>query len=381
MRLAFLLLFLCLLSTASRADLVKPALIEINVEASGAIHIELRASIEALLTGINGRYKNTKEAPNAAEYDRFRALQSEQLALPFERFKASLLEQITLTNQAGKAITLRVRRVDIPERGYIKVPRISLIQLEGTLPPDSQSLQWYYPLSFGDYAVRLRQIDKEKSLWHWSEWQWIRKNHASEAFVLHKIAQKKSLISVVKHYIGLGFMHIFPQGMDHILFILALFFFSTQLKPLLLQITMFTLAHTLTLGLSVTGIISLPQTIVQPLIALSIAYAGFENVFAKGLYNSRLGLIFIFGLLHGIGFASALDDFGMPTDAFMIALISFNIGVELGQLAIILGAFLGLSLWFYQRPWYRVRVIIPLSLLIAFTGLYWTLDRLELTNL
>jgi len=381
MRLPFFFLYLLLLLPLnSMADLVKPALIEINVDASGAINIEARASIEALLTGINGRYKNTKDAPNASQYDALRKLQSEALAVPFESFKKTFIERVKLSNQDGKVIPLTITKVEIPERGYVKVPRISVITLTGKLPPNSHALQWYYPLSFGDNAVRLRQIDKEKGLWHWSEWQWIRKDIPSDAFSLDKIEIKKPILTVIKNYIELGFVHIFPRGMDHILFILALFFFSTKLKPLLLQVTMFTVAHTITLGLSVNGIISLPANIVQPLIAFSIAYAGFENIFAKKLHNSRLLLVFAFGLLHGIGFASALGDFGMPKDAFFTALISFNIGVELGQLGIIFMTFFGLSLWFKQRPWYKTRVVIPASLLIGVTGLYWTLDRLQLIN-
>ena len=333
-----------------------------------------------MLTGINGRYKNTKDAPNASQYDALRKLQSEALAVPFESFKKTFIERVKLSNQDGKVIPLTITKVEIPERGYVKVPRISVITLTGKLPPNSHALQWYYPLSFGDNAVRLRQIDKEKGLWHWSEWQWIRKDIPSDAFSLDKIEIKKPILTVIKNYIELGFVHIFPRGMDHILFILALFFFSTKLKPLLLQVTMFTVAHTITLGLSVNGIISLPANIVQPLIAFSIAYAGFENIFAKKLHNSRLLLVFAFGLLHGIGFASALGDFGMPKDAFFTALISFNIGVELGQLGIIFMTFFGLSLWFKQRPWYKTRVVIPASLLIGVTGLYWTLDRLQLIN-
>jgi len=374
----FLLLSLFILfPIPSLADLVKPALTEINVDASGQIKIELRASIEALLTGINGRYKNTKDAPNAAAYDSLRAMQSEQLAVSFDPFKKELLQKIKLTNQSGKRVNLAISKVKIPERGYTKVPRISVIYLKGELPPGSESLQWYYPLKFGDNAVRLRQIDKQKGIWNWSDWEWIRTDKKSQPLLLNKIAIKKPFFSVVKNYIELGYVHIFPRGMDHILFILALFLFSAKLKPLFLQVTMFTIAHTITLGLSVIGIISLPANIVQPLIALSIAYAGFENIFVKELHKSRLLLVFMFGLLHGIGFATALNDFGMEKNSFLTSLISFNIGVELGQLSIIFIAFFGMAILFQKRPWYRIRVLIPASLLIGLTGLYWTVDRLE----
>ncbi|MBT8438460.1 MAG: HupE/UreJ family protein, partial [Gammaproteobacteria bacterium] len=142
------------------------------------------------------------------------------------------------------------------------------------------------------------------------------------------------------------------------------------------QVTMFTIAHTITLGLSMNGVINLPANIVEPLIALSIAYIGFENIWHKSLHNSRLILVFAFGLLHGLGFASVLQEFGMPDDAFITALISFNIGVEIGQLAIILLGFLTVGFWFRNRDWYRNLVIIPGSAMIALTGLYWTYDRI-----
>ncbi len=359
------------------ADVVKPALIEINVESSGQIAIEIRASIEALLTGINSRYKNTQDAPNAEEYDALRVLQADELAVQFEPFKSVFLRQIALTDHNGQRIPLQISSVDIPEPGYTKVPRISLINLTAQIPLSTQSLQWYYPLAFGDNAVRLRQVDKQKQQWHWSEWQWLRKDKTSEPFSLTEIVAKKPLHQVVTNYIVLGFEHIVPKGLDHILFILALFFFSTHLKPLLWQITMFTIAHTITLGLSMNGVLTLPANIVEPLIALSIAYAGFENILTKNLHNSRLALVFAFGLLHGMGFASVLADFGMPDDAFAIALISFNIGVELGQLAVVALAFFMLSVWLRYKSWYRKVIVIPASLLIAVTGLVWTVQRIQ----
>lgn len=360
------------------ADVVKPALIEINVNNTGDVVIEVRASIEALLTGINSKYKNTKDAPNADEYDALRVLQSEALEAAFKPFGETFLNTIALTDQTGKQIPLHIASVKIPEAGYIKVPRISLIKLTANIDFSVESVQWYYPLAFGDNAVRLRQIDKVNELWHWSEWQWLRKDKTSEPFSLTEIVAKRPFHQVVIEYITLGFEHIIPKGVDHILFILALFLFSTLMKPLLWQVTMFTIAHTITLGLSMNGMISLPANIVEPLIALSIAYAGLENIFAKeNLHRSRLFLVFAFGLLHGLGFASMLSDFGMPEDAFATALISFNMGVELGQLTIILLAFLLVSFWFRYKPWYRKVIVIPASLIIAITGCYWAVERLQ----
>ncbi len=358
------------------ADVVKPALVEISVFREGHFQVELRASIEALLTGINGQYKNTTEAPTSEEYDKLRELPPEQLATAFEPFKSQLTEQIGLTFD-GKRITPSIREVHIPERGYTKVPRISVILLEGEVPIDVTTLTWYYPSAFGDNAVRVRQVDAAEEQYHWSGWQWIRDDKASEPFSLTEIAAKRSSWQVAGDYLVAGFEHILPMGLDHILFILGLYLFSTRIRPLLWQVTMFTLAHTITLGMAMYGLVELPANIVEPLIALSIAYVGLENIWHKKLANSRLVLVFAFGLLHGLGFASVLTDFGMPKDDFAVALISFNIGVEFGQLAVILGAWLLTGLWFGNKPWYRQVVAFPASLAISVVALYWFWDRLE----
>ena len=371
-----LLLLMCLTSI-SYADLVKPALIEININKQGEVSVEIRASIEALLTGINGRYKNTKDAPNAAEYDRLRQMSSEQLMPEFKQFEATFLSKIYLIDDQQQKIPLTINTVKIPERGYTKVPRISIINLQGKVDLAAQSVRWYYPLSFGDHAVRLRQVDLKKQKFHWSEWQWLRNDKPSEPMSLSEIVARKPLTQTITNYIELGYKHILPKGMDHILFIFGLFLFSSSLRPLLWQITMFTIAHTITLGLAINGIFDLPERIVQPLIALSIVYVGVENVFNKGLKNSRLLLVFGFGLLHGLGFASMLADFGMPENAFATALISFNVGVELGQLSILLGAFLLIGLWFGKREWYKTLVINPASSVIALIAFYWFIDRLD----
>ncbi|MCK5394630.1 MAG: HupE/UreJ family protein, partial [Gammaproteobacteria bacterium] len=125
------------------------------------------------------------------------------------------------------------------------------------------------------------------------------------------------------------------------------------------------------------GVISLAPNIVEPLIALSIAYVGIENIFSKRLHKSRLFLVFCFGLLHGLGFAGVLADFGMPADDFATGLISFNVGVELGQLAVISVAFLAVGLWFSARPWYRKAIVIPGSAAISVIGLFWTFERIS----
>lgn len=359
------------------ADVVKPALIEINVDRERSVIIEIRASIEALVTGINSQYKNTKDAPNAAQYDELRKLPPAELMQVFDGFKAQYLHSIHL-QAADQEPVLTIRSVDIPPPGYTKVPRISIIRLATELPLSAESIKWYYPEKFGDNAVRVRQIDRENEQWHWSQWQWLRKDQTSTPFSLTEIVATQTTAEVIASYIVIGFEHIVPKGLDHILFILGLFLLSTHWRPLLFQVTMFTVAHTITLGLAMNNVIDLPANVVEPLIALSIAYVGVENIFSKTLHKSRLILVFIFGLLHGLGFAGILSDFGMPDNDFAVALISFNIGVELGQIAIISMAFILLRLWFKNQKLYRKIIVVPGSAFISIIGFYWFLERLEL---
>ncbi len=374
--LRYLCLGLLLLPWTVHADVVKPALVEISVYADGHYEVELRASIEALLTGINARYKNTKDAPTSAQYDVLRHLPPEQLLERFKPFEPELLREIALRFD-GRRATPSVERVKIPQRGYTKIPRISVILLTGQVPRDARQLTWYYPARFGDNAVRVRQVDRKAQKYHWSEWQWIRDDSTSQPFSITEIANPRHFTDVVREYVVAGYKHILPRGMDHILFILGLYLFAARIRPLLWQVTMFTIAHTITLGLAVYGWVQLPAAVVQPLIALSIAYVGVENLWHRQLHKSRLALVFGFGLLHGIGFASMLSDFGMPKNAFATALVSFNVGVELGQISIIFGAWALTGLWFGRRDWYRPLVVVPFSLLISVIALYWFWDRLE----
>jgi hypothetical protein len=188
--------------------------------------------------------------------------------------------------------------------------------------------------------------------------------------------EKMSKSSAALVYLGLGYKHILPLGFDHILFILSLFLLSPKLKPVLWQATAFTLAHSVTLGLTMYHVISPPSSIIEPVIAISIMYVALENIFSPKLKASRIGVVFIFGLVHGMGFAGALGHLGLPKDAYLTCLVMFNLGVELGQLTVILTAYFLLARWFGDKPYYRKRIVIPLSAIIAVIALYWTIQRL-----
>lgn len=187
----------------------------------------------------------------------------------------------------------------------------------------------------------------------------------------------ETLSEVFVNYIKLGFVHILPLGFDHILFVIGLFLFSPKLKPLLWQVSAFTLAHTITLALGASGLVRLAPSLVEPLIALSIVWIAVENLLHNGLNRWRLGVIFCFGLLHGFGFAGVLLDIGLSGAHFYSALLAFNVGVELGQLAVIALCFLVVG-WMMAKPVYQGRVVAPASLVIALIGAYWMVERIGL---
>jgi len=188
--------------------------------------------------------------------------------------------------------------------------------------------------------------------------------------------KRLSRAAIGLRYLALGFTHIVPYGLDHMLFVLGIFLLSRRLKQVLAQVSAFTIAHSITLALSIYGIVSVSPRVVEPLIAVSIAYVAIENIFISELKPWRVGLVFAFGLLHGMGFAGALKELGLPRSEFVTALVTFNVGVESGQLAVIGAAFLLVGWYCGTRQWYRRLVVVPASALIALTAVYWTFERL-----
>ena len=175
-------------------------------------------------------------------------------------------------------------------------------------------------------------------------------------------------------YVKMGYKHILPQGLDHILFVLGLFLLSRKTKPLLTQISCFTIAHSITLGLSLYGVFSLPSSIVEPLIAASIVFVAVENLFTTEMKAWRPFIVFGFGLVHGLGFAGALKGAGLAHGDFLTGLVGFNSGVELGQLSVVALAFLAVG-WWRSKPSYRMAVVLPASCAIALVAIFWTIQR------
>ncbi|MEO5892457.1 MAG: HupE/UreJ family protein [Ferruginibacter sp.] len=185
---------------------------------------------------------------------------------------------------------------------------------------------------------------------------------------------------VVWFYGKLGFAHIIPAGIDHILFVIGLCLLSTNIKTILWQATAFTVAHSITLALSMKSIIVAPGAIVEPIIALSIVFVAVENMLLTELKPWRVAVVFMFGLIHGMGFASALNEIGLPAGKFYTSVLAFNIGVELGQIAVITAMFGCIIIPLRNKTWYRKGIVFPLSAFIAFVASWWTIQRIFFTG-
>tara|TARA_B100001063_G_scaffold92655_1_gene86321 strand:- start:322 stop:1074 length:753 start_codon:yes stop_codon:yes gene_type:complete len=175
-------------------------------------------------------------------------------------------------------------------------------------------------------------------------------------------------------FVKAGFEHIIPQGLDHILFVLGLFFSCITFRSLLWQVTAFTVAHSITLVLAAQGLVQLRGDIVEIIIALSIVWIAVENCLYKETSKWRYLVVFSFGLLHGLGFAALLTQYGLPKENFISLLLAFNIGVEFGQLAVLVIAFLLIKL-VLRKNWYSNQIKIPASIIIALVGLFWFVER------
>jgi hydrogenase/urease accessory protein HupE len=271
----------------------------------------------------------------------------------------------------GVEVTPEIRYSITPADQPGQVPGAN-IQLAGTIPAGARNFTWSFGWTFASYALTVRNAGSPNA-----STQWLEGGDHSAPFPLTIETPAESRLSTARRYLVLGFTHIVPEGLDHMLFVLGIYLLSRRAKTVLWQVSAFTVAHSITLGLSMYGLISVPSRIVEPAIAISIAYVAIENIFLSELKSWRVALVFAFGLLHGMGFAGALKEIGLARSEFLTALLTFNLGVEAGQLAVIGAAFLLIGWRYSDKAWYRGRIVIPASLMIACTALYWTVERLH----
>lgn len=346
---------------------VRPAIADLTIEGQ-SLALDIQLNLEAFVAGINlTEVTDTNDAPQASSYDSLRAKGPAALEADFRRFWPQMQDGLNI-EVGGTRVVPELAGVTVPEVGEIDLPRDSHISVTANLPANDDGVTVGWDRGFGPLV--LRQTGEAEGLYtgYLTDGQ-------SSAVIPRIGSARESAVQAFGTYIKIGFEHILPKGLDHILFVLGLFFLSLKLRPLLLQITAFTVAHTVALALGILGYVAVPSSIVEPLIAASIVYVAVENVLTKDISRWRPFVVFGFGLLHGLGFAAVLGDIGLDPQRFILGLIGFNVGVELGQLTVISLAFLAVGAWFRHRAWYRGRISNPASVTIALVGGYWFVER------
>lgn len=366
---------LLLYSSFTHAHEIRPAIVDLNYTSSqgsrleGNLSVVIVLNLESVIAGIGPEHDNTDTAENADDYRQLRALSQASLLSEFERFQTTLLSSIKITTPDNQTVPLSFSSIDIPPVGDISIPRDSTVTLAAFLSNNMELYQWQWNKKFGEAIIR---VNSDAASLDYAAL--LSPGQQSESIRFTKYTAQ-SVWSVLKNYILIGFEHILPKGLDHILFVIGLFLLTYQWRALALQVTTFTLAHSVTLALGATGILRIPASVVEPLIALSIVFICVENFRTHKLSKWRIAMVFVFGLLHGLGFASVLDEVGLSSNNFFIALLGFNIGVELGQLFVVTACLITLAFWFGKKPYYRKLITQPLSVVIAFIGLYWFFQR------
>ena len=349
---------------------IKPAIVDLII-ADGQASIDFKINAEQILSGVDAsQYQDTNDAPQAEIYDQFREKNEEELKQDIQQNWNLFQDQITINGLEGSSLSLVDLMID--QDVNPEYPRDTNLKTEVSLNQNQFTIQ--FATELGPVVIRqFEEISKENMMFS----TYLQPGEISAE--LSTVSQATMSQTIIE-YIILGIEHIVPKGLDHILFIFGVFFFAVKLKPLLWQVTMFTLAHSLTLILASLKLVFIPASIIEPLIALSIGYVAFENIFQRqSKFHSRsntirYAVIFFFGLIHGLGFAFVLEDIGLPTGQLILSLLSFNIGVEIAQIGLVVLAYL---LMFYpsKQLWYRKAIQIPCSLVIGLIGIYWFFER------
>lgn len=336
------------------------------LKSNGTYVIDITTDVDALALGVPPTLDSTVLA------ERLRSLAPDEFARCIDLAKHTVQRRVRVRLDGEK----RTPEVSFPDFGTpladsVEPPTVLGLtaRLTGRIGPGVREFSFGASRSFG--VVHLTILDQRRAT---GVRYVLDVSEDSPPYRLDGGAAPSSRWSVSWRYLRLGFEHILPKGVDHVLFVLGLFLLSTKMRPLLWQITAFTVAHSITLALSMFELVSLPSRLVESLIALSIAYVAVENMLTAELKPWRPVIVFLFGLLHGLGFAGVLRDLGLPREEFVAALVTFNVGVEAGQLAVVLMAFAAVG-WFRRVEWYRSRIVVPLSAGVALVGLYWSVER------
>jgi hypothetical protein len=310
----------------------------------------------------------------ATRYGRIAGLTPE-IAARLGIFLAALTDRSTLAFDGRPAAPEKVA-VDRPpppaDDPFAPPPKVTL-HLSGDIPPGARAAAFSTTIPVGTFPLA---YSNEGDAAPYRRWQ--KEGEAGTAFPLSPRVVPPPRFQVALRYLGLGFRHVLPRGSELILFVLGIFLLSLRVRPLLAQVAAFALASTLGLALAAWSGFALAPRIVGPALALAIVYLGVGNLLSREVRPLRIGLVFAFGLLHGLAFAAALRELGPPRAVLATALLGFDLGALAGALAVLAAAFLFVGAPYRDRPWYRDRVVIPASLALATLGLYWSVERIFL---
>ncbi len=350
---------------------IKPAVLDLIIE-NQSISMDLKINAEIVLANIDAsQYVDTNNSPQANIYDQYRSQSALELKDAINNHWEKFQEKIVVSFEDTLA-ALTLKEIQTEEELNLELPRETSLRVEFINSNKPFTIQ--FDKSLGPVVLRqFKNFDKQEVLYT----AYLQPGEIS-SLITH--TNQNSTLGTIAEYTHLGIIHIIPKGLDHILFILGIFFYSLRFKNLLWQVTMFTLAHSITLILASLGIIAISPAIIEPLIALSICLVAIENILQKDFKFKnrssliRYGIIFFFGLIHGLGFASVLGEIGMNMGQLFLSLVSFNIGVEIAQIGIIILMFAVVYIP-SQKTWYRQLIQIPISLVISIVGLYWFIER------
>ena len=381
----FLLLISCIIALTlgvgqrSFSHEISPAIAELSIK-ENIVEINFYFSVEIFLADIDASIiTDTNETNKSEVYDDLRARDSAEIENIFKSKSNTFIDLITVQSEQ-EMLQVKFLDIKVSENRDVTIPRESKITLSVATKTDDVKIIFGWDKKLGPLIVRqvaeeeyATQNDTEYDLYS----SYLSPGELSAPIVRGGVLPVSS-VEIIKSYLVIGFEHIIPKGLDHILFVLGLYLFATKISQLILQVSIFTIAHTITLAMASLGYVKVPAIIVEPLIALSISYVALETLWHTKIGWSRLLIIFGFGLLHGLGFASVLMDIGLNPTHFITGLISFNIGVEFGQLAVIIIAYLAIGITFSKTRFYRPFIQIPLSLIIASIGGWWFIERIFL---
>nr|MBC8294396.1 HupE/UreJ family protein [Pelagibacterales bacterium] len=338
-------------------------------------NIEIRLNAELILSKIDAsNISNTNSSSLSEIYDELRRLDIKDLENIFLKSWNEISSNIDIKiNNSSKQIDLI--KIDIEDIDNFEISRDTIIYLRVLLDENAEYLTFNWIKNYGPIILRENNSSKSEDE---LVTEYLMPGSESNQIYL----KKTNLISNFKNFSNffvLGIQHIIPKGLDHILFIFGLFLFSLSIKKLITQITIFTIAHSITLIFVSLSLININPQIVEPIIALSIVYVGIENIFKNYIKEYfRYIVILFFGLLHGLGFALVLSDIGYRSSTLFLNLISFNIGIEVAQISIILFLYIFIGIKFSTNKYYRRVFQIPSSILIALIGLYWFFERINI---